>query len=328
RPFALVASFTHPHDPYAARPEFWDLYADSEIDPPAVAMEPEFLDPHSKRLRRVIDIDGKEPSPEQVLRARRAYYANISYIDDKVGRLLASLEELGLAEDTIVVFTGDHGDMLGERGLWYKMSWFDPSSRVPLVVSHPQSFAPRRVAQSVSLIDLLPTLTEVAGDGQAPELAAPIDGRSLLPHLSGSGGHDEAIGEYCGEGAIAPVCMIRRGDLKYICSGSDPDQLFDLAADPHELEDLTRSEAAAEPLAAFRREAAERWDMEAFRARVIASQRRRLFVAESLRQGRLLSWDFQPGRDASRQFMRNHLDLDDVEAGARLEAAARGRDVA
>ncbi len=328
RPFALVASFTHPHDPYAARPEFWDLYADAEIDPPSISMEPEFLDPHSKRLRKVIAIDGKEPSAEQVLRARRAYYANISYIDDKIGRLLATLEELGLAENTIVVFTGDHGDMLGERGLWYKMSWFEPSSRVPLVISHPASFTPHRVAQSVSLIDLLPTLAELAGDGRAPELAAPIDGRSLLPHLSGGAGHDEVIGEYCGEGAIAPVCMIRRGDHKYICSGSDPDQLFDLARDPDEVQDLTRSAAAEGILAAFRKEAAGRWDMADFRARVVASQRRRLFIAGALRQGRLQPWDFQPGRDASREFMRNHLDLDDVEAGARLERPTRGRDVA
>ena len=326
RPFALVASFTHPHDPYATRPEFWDLYEGAEIDPPSVTMEPEFLDPHSKRLRHVIDIEGKEPSEEAILRARRAYYGNISYIDDKVGRLLNTLEELGLAEDTIVVFSGDHGDMLGERGLWYKMSWFEPSARVPLVVSHPASFAPRRVSESVSLIDLLPTLAELGGDGEA-KLAAPIDGRSLLPHLSGSGGHDEAIGEYCGEGAIAPVCMIRRGVHKYVCSGSDPDQLFDLAADPQELSDLTRSDGAADALTAFRAEAAERWDMEDFKQRVLASQRRRLFVAETLRQGRALPWDHQPMRDASRQYMRNHLDLDDVEASARLETA-QDRDVA
>jgi hypothetical protein len=120
---------------------------------------------------------------------------------DQLGALVKTLRDCGLAESTLVLFTADHGDMLGERGLWYKMTWHENAARVPLIVALPGDLAPRRVKASVSTIDLLPTLTEIAGDGRA-SYAAPIDGRSLLPHLSGTGGHDEVLGEYFAEGAV------------------------------------------------------------------------------------------------------------------------------
>src|SRR5262249_59775680 len=113
-----------------------------------------------------------------------------------------------------------------------------------------------------------------AGKGRA-EYPAPVDGRSLLPHLSGTGGHDEVLGEYFGEGTIAPLLMIRRGRFKYIRSKPDPEQLYDLAADPLEQKNLAYDLAHAEMLTAFRKEARDRWDEEALRARVLASQRRR-----------------------------------------------------
>ena len=114
--------------------------------------------------------------------ARHAYYGAIAYIDDQLGRLMAALRSAGLAEDTIVVLTSDHGEMLGERGLWYKMSFFEGASRVPLVIASPGRFAPRRVGASVSLVDLMPTLVDISG-GSAQSLGIAIDGRSLAPHL-------------------------------------------------------------------------------------------------------------------------------------------------
>jgi choline-sulfatase len=317
RPFFLCASFIHPHDPYIIRPEFYDLYADDDIEMPRVEIDPADLDPHSKRLRHVCDMDAVEIGQDQVRRARRAYYGAVSYIDRQIGGVLSALEEVGQAEDTIIVFTGDHGDMLGERGLWYKMSWFEPSSRVPLMVYAPKLFQPRRVAESVSLIDLLPTLAELAEDGQAPAYATPLDGHSLLPHCAGTGGHDEVIGEYYGEGALAPLLMIRRGRWKFITSLTDPDQLYDIQADPDERENLAEAPAHGETLAGFRAEAAERWDQEALRGRVLESQRRRLLVYEASRQGRPSTWDYQPYRDASRSYTRTHRDFGATEDAAR-----------
>ncbi len=318
RPFCLVASWTHPHDPYANLPRYFDAYRDDEIPMPEVGAAEVPLDPHSRRLRHVSDMDNWTITEADIRRARRAYFASVSYLDAQVGTVLGALQETGLAEETLVVFTADHGDMLGERGLWYKMSWFQNACRIPLFVAAPGKIAPRRVAASVSHVDLLPTLAEIAADGAAFRPAAPIDGRSLLPHLGASGGHDEVIGEYCGEGAIAPLLMIRRGPWKYVCSRPDPEQLYDLAADPLEKTNLATTEAHRPTLEAFRREAAQRWDIDRLTGEVIASQRRRRLVHAALSQGRHQSWDHQPLNDASRAYMRNHLVLDDLEFRSRL----------
>jgi choline-sulfatase len=317
RPFLLVASFSHPHDPFAVQSRYWDLYRDSDIDMPGPAVPPEALDPHSRRLRHVCNMDAEPVTEAQVRNARHAYYGAIAYIDDQLGRLMEALRASGFAEDTIVVLTSDHGEMLGERGLWYKMSFFEGASRVPLVIASPGRFAPRRVGSSVSLVDLLPTLVDISG-ADARSLGLALDGRSLAPHLGGGAGHDEAIGEYLAEGAIAPIVMIRRGAFKFIHSPADPDQLYDLSRDASERENLAENPASAGVVADFRAEVAKRWDLPALNAEVRASQRRRRLVDAALNQGAIRSWDFQPFRDASTQYMRNSMDLDDLEAMARF----------
>jgi len=318
RPFCLVMSMTHPHDPYAIGEEHWNRYREDDIDMPSVTLPPAALDPHSRRLRHVCDMDATPISAQQIRNARRAYYGAVSYVDDQIGQIRRTLRESALADDTIVMLIADHGDMLGERGLWYKMNFFEGASRIPLIVSAPGRFIARRVASSVSLVDLLPTLVELAGDGATPDYAAPLDGRSLLPHLAGTGGHDEVIGEYLAEGAVAPLIMIRRGRHKFVHSPGDPDQLYDLTADRAELHNLAAETPAASDLQRLRDECAARWDLRRLREKVIASQRRRHLVAASLAIGAHHPWDFQPFADASRQFVRNHLDLDDIEAAARF----------
>jgi choline-sulfatase len=333
RPFCLVASFTHPHDPFAITRAYWDRYRPSDIDMPAVSPIPhDQLDPHSRRLYHVCAMDQYRQTEERVRNARHAYYAMISYIDDKVGQLLQALESTGLSENTIVIFSSDHGEMLGERGLWYKMNFFEWSARVPLLFHAPGHFAPRRVAHPVSLVDILPTLVELAGQGQAPEYAAPLDGRSLTPFLRGSetdGDTNRVVGEYLAEGAIAPVVMIRRNRYKYVYSESDPDQLYDLATDPHELNNLAGRPDYEEIRTAFQAELLARWDLAALNRAVLASQRRRRLVADALMAGHYTAWDFQPHQDASHRYMRNHLLLDDLERRARFptpETPAPARD--
>jgi choline-sulfatase len=202
------------------------------------------------------------------------------------------------------------------------MSFLEGSSRVPLVIASPGRFAPRRVARSVSLVDLLPTLIDLAG-GNAHSLGTSIDGRTLAPHLRGAGGHDEAIGEYLAEGAIAPMAMIRRGAYKFIHSPVDSDQLFDLTRDPGERDNLTDNPSHANLVAEFRAEVGKRWNLAELDARVRKSQRRRRLVDAALNKGKIQAWDFQPFRDASRQYVRNSMDLDDLEAMARFPPVAR-----
>jgi len=145
-----------------------------------------------------------------------------------------------------------------------------------------------------------------------------MDGRSLSAHLAGSGGHDEAIGEYTAEGTVEPLVMIRRDRWKFIHARHDPCLLFDLAADPQERHNLATAGEHRAVLDSFVAEAQARWDMEAITARVLSSQRRRRLIAGAQAQGARNSWDHQPVVDASNQYMRNHMDLDDLERRARF----------
>ncbi|HSH42926.1 MAG TPA: choline-sulfatase [Arenicellales bacterium] len=319
RPFCLVTSFTHPHDPYAARQRYWDRYREEEIEMPTVpAMPYEQLDPHSQRLYKAAATDEYEITESDIRNARHAYFANIAYLDDWIGELLRTLEETNQLDSTAIVLTADHGDMVGERGLWYKMSFFEWSARVPLILRLPGERGGRSVATPVSLVDVLPTLVDIAADGGADiDYAAPVDGTSLLPLVTGE--EERAVlGEYMGEGTAAPLVMIRRGPYKYVHCEIDPPQLFDLDADPEELRNLAADPSYAEVVSGFAVEVAERWDLQAIRRDVVASQHRRRLVGRALMTGRHTPWDFEPDADAANHFMRNHLDLNEVEAKARF----------
>ena len=315
RPWMLTASFTHPHDPYAMRRAYWDRYDHDDIDLPRVAPLPaEQLDPHSRRLRNLSAMDRTEVTEAHVRNARHAYYAAIAYVDEWVGTIVDTLQACRMAHDTVVIFTADHGDMLGERGLWYKMNFFEGACRIPLIVAGP-GMTPATATENVSLLDVLPTLLDIAGV-ERPELA---DGASLLPILNGDHDPERAVyGEYLGEGAIAPILMIRRSSLKYVFCEADPPQLYDLATDPDELVNLCTLSEHADTVAAFEAEVHKRWRPAEIKAAVIASQHARRTVDTALRKGRHVSWDHQPFEDSSNQYMRNHLDLNQVESSRRL----------
>ena len=178
RPFLLFTSFTHPHDPFQCRPEHWRRYRHDDIDMPEIKPRKADMDPYSRRLIAQYGLDGNPPSDEQVRVARHAYYGSVSYVDDIVGELLAVLRETGLADNTVVILTTDHGEMLGEHGLWYKKTFFEEACRIPLIASHPQ-FTAHRVDANVSLVDLLPTLLSIAGDDKLDSLVEPLAGNSL-----------------------------------------------------------------------------------------------------------------------------------------------------
>ncbi len=318
KPFALMVSFTHPHDPYAARKKFWDMYKDEDIDLPAVPhMKRAELDAHSQRLYDVSAMDDYTVSEADIRAARHGYYANISYVDNLIGQLLDTLKELGQLENTIVVFTSDHGDFLGERGLWYKMSYLEPSAHVPLIIWFPPGFKPRRVKEPVSLADIMPTLSHIGG---SDNLAKPVDGRSLLPLLQGAKENPDATawGEYLAEGAVAPMYMLRRGPWKFIHSPADPDQLFNLIDDPNELHNLATSHPLAKK---FRSEVEAKFNIAQIHEQVLQSQQARLMMFEAMKQGHHFPWDFQPLRDASEQYTRNHMSVTERDLKSRFPQA-------
>jgi choline-sulfatase len=308
-PLLLCVSFTHPHDPYVARRKYWELFADGEIDPPAVPAPA--VDAHSRRLRAAAAMDEIEVTPRDVLASRHGYYAGLAYVDEKISQLRSVLEAVGLAERTVTIVASDHGDFLGEHGLFYKMSFREHGARVPLVVHDPRRLAPRRVGEPVSLADLAPTIADLARPGLSSELAWPVDGRSLEPLLGGAPDTPDATvaGEYLAEGVTRPMFMLRRGRFKYIHTETDPDQLFDLVDDPLELVNRADDERHAETVATFRQETEARWDAAAITSEVLRSQRARLAVFKALGRGERFPWDYQPLRRASEQYTRNYMDV-------------------
>ena len=317
QPFCLVVSYIHPHDPYVTRPEYWNLYEGEDIDPPTVDYAQVTPDSHSERLRKQTGVEEAALSEAQILNARRAYFGSVSYVDDQVGQLLSSLKETGLEGDTVIIFTSDHGDMLGERGLWFKMSWFEYSARVPLVIHFPPLISPHVSDSAVSLIDLLPTLIEFATDGKGQDYQTVMDGRSLLPQLSGADGHDEVLGQYFAEITTEPLFMIRRGNKKLIASESDAPLYFDLQSDPTELHNLADDPVYEAELGALLNEIHDKWDVPAIKQRVVESQRRRhTVIPTALEQN--LCWDYQPESNAGNAYIRNNLELYEIERRSRF----------
>ena len=322
RPFFMVASFIHPHDPYVARPEWWDRYDHDAIDLPD-PVDVAQLDAHSLRIRAGIQADTVGFTDEQARRARHGYYANTSYVDDWLGKLVGTLDETGQADSTVVLFTSDHGDMLGDRGLWYKMSFHERSARVPLVMAGP-GVASRTVPHVASHLDLLPTVMDIADEGGGwRRRVADIEGRSLWPLASG-GADDvsETTGEYMAEMTTHPMFMIRRDNLKYIHCDSDPPLLYDVDADPLERANLADDPDHAAVAADFAAEAATRWDSAAIRDRVMASQRARHLIHRAAQETRGdRSWDHLPANDVANQYVRNHQDVVAASLRSRLRVS-------
>jgi choline-sulfatase len=313
RPWCLTVSFTHPHDPYVARPRFWDLYdACPALDPTSPPIPYEAQDPHSQRLMRSFDYAAFAITDDDVRRARRAYFAGISYVDERIGEILDVLARGGFVDDTVVVFLSDHGDMLGERGLWFKMSFFEGSARVPLMIAAP-GMAPGRIDAPVSTLDVLPTLAEIA-DIPLDRVAPWTDGESLD---AGAGGRGPVPMEYAAEGSHAPLVALRHGPHKLILCDLDPPLLFDLADDPGEVRNLAAETGHGDTLARLAALARERWDLGRFDAAVRESQARRHVVYAALRNGAYYPWDFEPLARASERYMRNHMDLNVLESAQR-----------
>ena len=218
-------------------------------------------------------------------------------------------------DNTIIIVTSDHGDMLGERGLWFKMSFLERSVRVPLIFWCPDRLKPRRVSEAVSLVDLGPTLVGLATDRTDIDYPTQLDGRSLLPHLYGDKGHDEVIGEYYAEGALTPLFMVQRRGAKYVVAEGDPDQVFDVKDDPEELANLAKTDRG---LVEVKKEIDDRWDSAQLTDQVLESQRRRAFVSRVMHtQG--ISWDFTPtsfrGPDL---YVRSHMPIGEFEERSRF----------
>lgn len=318
QPFMLTVSFTSPHDPYVARPEFWDIYGDADIDLPKVPAIPlAEQDAHSARIHEHYSFGKADVTDDIIKRARHGYYASIEYIDSKVATLVKTLEETGLLENTIFIFASDHGDMMGERGMYYKKSFFEWSARVPLIFWAPGRLPARRVNETVSLLDILPTFADIAG---VLDQVLETDGMSLMPSMSGDPIDERTVpAEFLAEGVFEPTFLLIKNRLKLFYSEIDPPLLFDLETDPDELTDQAGNPAYAEKLAEMVAFAGDTWDADALRRQIIADQNRRRLIQKAHQIGVPPVWDFQPLTDASQQYVRAGKWTTEVEAKAHLD---------
>ena len=317
KPWMLTVSFTHPHDPYVTKQEYWDMFADCKyLQPEVPALDYGDHDPHSRRILDACDWQNYPITDDDIMRSRRAYFGNISYIDDKIGDVLAALDAVRQSDRTVIIFVSDHGDMLGERGLWFKMSFFEGSSCVPLMVASSE-LGQGSCKSPVSTMDLAPTIAELAGI-DLDQGSIPLDGVSLC-NIVNYGGRNKSVAiEYAAEASISPIVAIVGDEFKYVHCNADLPMLFNLREDPHELKNLASFPCNRTVVECYSGIVEQGWDLEDFDAKVRESQARRILTYEALRNGAYYPWDYQPLQKASERYMRNHLNLNTLEEDRRF----------
>jgi arylsulfatase A-like enzyme len=239
-PFFLKVSFARPHSPYDPPRRLFDKYADADLPKAHVAKWAEKYAPRSSNRDDLWHGDLGEAA---VRTSRQGYYGSVEFIDEQIGRILETLEQRGWLEETLIVFTSDHGDMTGDHHLWRKSYAWEPSARIPMLMRWPEGMVSASrgqvLAQTVELRDILPTFLDAAG---APT-SRPLDGASLLSLLRGPNPQWREFLDlehgvcYSNENNWTALTDGRWKFIHHAFHGNE--QLFDLDADPHELNDLS-----------------------------------------------------------------------------------------
>jgi choline-sulfatase len=246
KPWALFVSFVAPHFPLTAPPEHYYRYFDQKLPMPRLyAREERPRHPYLEDYRNSFCYDDHFKSDADVHRALSGYFGLVSLLDEHIGKVIAALRAAGLEDNTDIVYTSDHGDNLGARGLWGKSTMFDEIAGVPLIVAGPSFPKGRVVHTPVSHVDAFPTILECAGES-FETLRHDHPGVSLVDLANGATPERTVLSEYHGMGSSTGAYMIRVGRFKYVYFAKYPAQLFDLESDPNEIEDLSsRPEMAA-----------------------------------------------------------------------------------
>ncbi len=250
KPWVLFVSMVAPHFPLTAPTRWYEHYAAMDLPMPKrydPALRPHH--PFTDEYARVVDYDTHFHGPEDVRRAIAGYCGLVSFMDEQMGQVLAALEQTGLAKDTLVIYTSDHGDNLGARGLWGKSTMYEESAGVPMILAGPGVPAGQVLAEPVSHVDCAVTILQAAG---APALPL-ASGQSLVELALGAPARRPVLSEYHAIGCTGGATMLRHGRWKYCHYADHPAQLFDLEADPEELHDLAASAAHQDALSACER---------------------------------------------------------------------------
>ena len=245
RPWVLFVSFVAPHFPLTAPPEHYYRYARQELPLPKLyAREARPRHPYLDDYRGSFCYDDYFESEADVRRALAGYFGLVSYLDEHVGKILRAIEDAGLSSTTRVMYTSDHGDNLGSRGLWGKSTMYEEIARVPMILAGPGVPVGRRVDEPVSHVDAFPTILECAGVDYA-RVRDGHPGVSLFDVADGARPKRTVLSEYHGMGSTTGAFAIRHGRFKYVHYVKYAAQLFDLERDPEEIDDLAGDPAHA-----------------------------------------------------------------------------------
>lgn len=252
-PFVLYVGFVAPHFPLVAPERFYDLYRDVELPP--VKLDPKTGYRRHPWVQRYAEFEATEERFADAAerdRAFRAYFGLCSWLDHNVGRILDALDETGLGATTNVIYTSDHGDNLGARGVWGKSTLYEESARVPMILAGP-GVKPGVCETPVDLLDLFPTILDLAGIDPMPEMTD-RPGKSLRRVAAEAPDSERPIlSEYHAAGSDTAAFMLRRGRYKFVYYVRHAPELFDLESDPEELVDLALDPAYAKVLAEMER---------------------------------------------------------------------------
>jgi choline-sulfatase len=247
KPWVLVVQLFKPHFAHYTTQRLWDLYPNGGDLPTYGPDQPSAQHPYAQDLRKYFRTDAFTEA--QIRGLRRGYLGCVTFVDEQLGRLVDALDQTGQRDDTNVIYTSDHGEMLGKFGMWWKSSLYEDSVRVPLIAAGPDFPVGQEVQTPVDLLDLQASLFASAGvERPADWVGEPLQG------LPANDPDRVVFSEYHGHGTRASAYMVRRGPWKYIHYIAGPDQLFHLEADPQELDNQidARAEIASELEAALR----------------------------------------------------------------------------
>jgi choline-sulfatase len=237
KPWVLFVSYVSPHFPLIAPQEYYDQYPLDSIEiPRQYDLKNRPIHPAIEEYRRVNGL-ADELDDNTVRKAIAAYYGLCSFLDAQIGEVLSVLRESGLDESTNIIYTSDHGDTMGEHGVWFKSTMYEGSAGIPFIMAGPDLPKGKTVEQNISLVDCFPTILESVG-AELTEEDRDIPGISLFPLAKGEAVPQRTIfSEYHASSSLTGVFMIRDDRYKYVHYIDYPPQLFDLKEDPHELDD-------------------------------------------------------------------------------------------
>ncbi|MEC7269623.1 MAG: sulfatase-like hydrolase/transferase, partial [Pseudomonadota bacterium] len=237
-PWVLFVSFVSPHYPLIAPPDFYDLYNDANLPYDNYQnLSKNKLHSWVKGIRESWPYDDYMDEEKRKI-AVQAYYGMCSFMDSNVGKLLSELKQCDIYDDTTIIYASDHGESLGNRGLWGKMTMYEDSASIPLIIKGPNFKKNRMCKTPVTLIDLYPTIFDILSlDHVASE--ANIDGESLRAIANKTYDKNRCVlSEYHGAGSYGGAFMLRMGDYKYVYYVGHQPEVFDIKSDPNESQNL------------------------------------------------------------------------------------------